>query len=168
MHFKITDNNDDNYEMIKKLTYLGCCAKETLRKYTPLPVLNRICTRDYHHYDTSVFIKKNTPVLIPIFALHRDKEIFENPLKFNPDRFLNNSRGSEVDGLYYMPFGEGQRICIGHRMGKQNVILQLATLLSCFNFHLINEENSEELEFNPKQLFLQPIGNINLRVSLRK
>lgn len=101
--------------MVKSMKYLQACMYETLRKYSPLPVLNRMCISDYKVSDSNFIIKKGTQVLIPIFGLHRDPEIFSDPLKFVPERFLKNQSGSDVDGLYYLPFGEGQRICIGHR-----------------------------------------------------
>lgn len=157
--------------MISKLQYLKCVMNEILRKYTPLPVLSRQCNEDFKIEEGSDFvIKKGTPVLIPIYALHRDENIFKDPLEFNPDRFMNNPSGGYeyVDGLYYLPFGEGRRICIGNRMGKLNVRYQLATLLSKFSFELQDETSqAKELKFNPKSLFLQPLGNFNLKVTLR-
>lgn len=142
--------------------------KETLRKYPPLPLLNRKCTADFKLSGTNFIVPKDTAVIIPIFGLHRDPEIYENPLEFLPERFINNPNGSKsTEGSFYLPFGEGQRICIGHRMGKQNTCFQLALLLSKYNFEL-NTTSHEEIKFNPNQLFLQPIGNIHLKTSLRK
>lgn len=154
------------YEIVKSMKYLQACMYETLRKYAPLPVLNRKCESDYKVSDSDFVIRKGTQVLIPIFGLQRDPEIYKDPLEFLPERFVNNPSGSDVEGLYYLPFGEGARVCIGHRMGKQNTTFQLALLLSKYNFELTTP-NQKEIEFNPNQLFLQPIGNINLKVSLR-
>jgi cytochrome P450 family 6 len=165
--FKPTDDGENMYEVLKSLKYIECCMNETLRKYTPLPVLNRECSKDYKVADSDYTIRRGTPVIIPIFGLHRDPDIYENPLEFKPERFEISPNGSDVDGMFYLPFGEGQRICIGHRMGKQNVKFQLALLLSKFNFELAKFSSSEEIKFNPNQLFLQPIGDINLKLSLR-
>lgn len=155
------------YAIIQSMKYLQCCMFETLRKYPPLTLLNRKCVKDYKIADSSFIIKKGTPVIIPNFGLHRDSEIYKEPLEFRPERFLDNPNGSDVDGLYFLPFGGGQRICIGHRMGKQNTTFQLALLLSKFHFELTDPAAKKEITFNPNQLFLQPIGNINLKVSLR-
>lgn len=164
--FKITDDGAEMYEIIKSMKYLQSCMYETLRKYSPLPLLNRKCIKDYKVADSDFTIKKGTQLIIPIFGLQRDGDIYKDPLKFEPERFLNNPNGSDVDGSYFLPFGEGQRICIGHRMGKQNTTFQLALLLSQFNFEL-TKPSKDEITFNPTQLFLQPIGNIHLKVSLR-
>jgi cytochrome P450 family 6 len=175
------------YEIVKGMKYLECCMHETLRKYPPLPILQRECSEDYKIPDSDFIIRKGTPVIIPIFGLQRDPDIYENPLEFRPERFLNNASGSDMDGSYYLPFGEGNqinssaynflfnssihftgiRICIGHRMGKQNTCFQLALLLSKYNFELASDD-AQEITFNPNQLFLQPIGNVHLKTSLRK
>jgi cytochrome P450 family 6 len=164
--FRLTEDGGELYSTIKSLKYLEACMFETLRKYTPLPLLNRECSKDYKVPDSDFVIRKGTPVVIPIFGLQRDPEIYENPLEFKPERFLNNPSGSNVDGSYYLPFGEGHRVCIGHRMGKQNTCFQLALLLSKFNFELKGND-CEEIRFNPNQLFLQPVGNIHLKASIR-
>ena len=106
--------------------------------------------------DSEFTIRRGTPVIIPIFGLHRDPDIYESPLEFKPERFENKPNGSDADGkpMADLPFGEGQRTCIGHRMGKQNVKFQLALLLSSSNFELANANSSKEIKFNPKQLFL--------------
>lgn len=51
---------------------------------------------------------------ISTFGLHRDPEFYPNPTEFRPERFLDFPNGSDVNrGLYYLPFGDGPRICIG-------------------------------------------------------
>lgn len=165
-HFKITDDSSKLYEIIKDMKYLECCMNEALRKYSPLPLLSRECASDYHISESDLVIRKGTPCIIPIFGLQRDADIFKDPLTYRPERFLNNPKGSEVAGSYFLPFGEGSRVCIGHKMGKQNTKFQLALLLSKFNFKLAIPRE-REINFNPNQLFLQPLDNIHLRVSPR-
>lgn len=117
-NFKVSDDPNDIYESVANLKYLDRCVLETLRKYPPLPVLSRICGEDYQIENSSMVIKKGTAVIIPIFALQRDENIYEDPLKFDPDRFLKNSNGSDYEGSYYLPAGEGIRGCLGQRMGR--------------------------------------------------
>lgn len=95
-----------NYEMIAQLKYLECCIDETLRKYPPAPFLIRECTETYQVSDLGLSIPKGTPIIISSFGLHRDPDIFKDPLTWTPERFLRNSTGSEKsDGLFYLPFG---------------------------------------------------------------
>lgn len=67
---------------------------------------------DYKFPDTNLIIKKGTKIYIPFYALHMDEKYFPDPQKYNPERFLDKTINS--DGVYYMPFGAGPRICLGN------------------------------------------------------
>lgn len=113
---EIDRHGDITYDSINAMKYLDCCVDETLRKYPPVPVLNRECSKDYKIPNTNLTIPKGTPLLIPALGLQRDPEIYQNPLEFKPERFSSKSTGSDADGLYYMPFGDGPRVCIGEKL----------------------------------------------------
>lgn len=82
---------------------------ETLRIYPTLPVLNRTCVKDYPIPGTDKVIEKGAEIFIPSFALHRDPKYWDEPLKFNPDRFNEeNSAGKNIVNRPYFPFGEGE------------------------------------------------------------
>ena len=112
---EIDRHGDITYDSINAMKYLDCCVDETLRKYPPVPMLNRECSKDYKIPNTNLTIPKGTPILIPVLGLHRDPQIYQNPLEFKPERFATNSTGSDAEGLYYMPFGDGPRVCIGKK-----------------------------------------------------
>lgn len=69
------------------MTYLHKVVNETMRKYPPLPFLNRICTEDFNVPNTDFKILKGTDIAIPILGLHHDPDIYPNPLKYDPERF---------------------------------------------------------------------------------
>jgi len=58
------------------------------------------------------FCPKNSNILISLIRMYRNKEYWENPLKFDPDRFLPE-RMKSYPLNYYIPFGDGPRNCIG-------------------------------------------------------
>ena len=80
---------------------------ETLRKYAPIPLASRICTRPYNIPNTSIVLKLKQRVTIPVHSYHHDPKYFPNPEQFNPERF------KDYEKLAYLPFGDGPRICIG-------------------------------------------------------
>jgi cytochrome P450 family 6 len=108
------DRNVDGeltYESLSELKYLECCIDETLRKHSINSALTRLCTKDYKINGTNLIIEAGRQIMIPVAGLHHDPNIYENPMEFKPERFLNSSTGTDVDikGLYYLPFGDGPR-----------------------------------------------------------
>lgn len=53
-------------------------------------------------------IEKGTCVVVPVMAIHRDPEHFENPEEFNPDRFLDSKQAQR-----FLAFGTGIKQCPG-------------------------------------------------------
>jgi cytochrome P450 family 6 len=87
---------------------------ETLRKYPPLAILNRVCTKRYEISGTNIILEKGMQVVIPTLGLHYDPQFFPDPEKFDPERFSEEAK-SKRHRYVYLPFGEGPRICIGKR-----------------------------------------------------
>ncbi|MGI3168977.1 cytochrome P450 [Pseudooceanicola sp. C21-150M6] len=101
---------------------------EALRLYPPAGLISRtaqsadtLCGRDIRPGDT---------VMIPIYALHRNHLLWQDPDTFRPERFT----GASIDRYAYLPFGDGPRICIGAGFAIQEAVIILATLLSRFRF----------------------------------
>lgn len=77
------NNGTLSYEVILNMEYLGMVISEVLRKYPPLPFLDRECTIPVDsdgykitQYSTFV-IPKGMPVIIPIFSIHRDPKVIK-------------------------------------------------------------------------------------------
>jgi cytochrome P450 len=70
-----------------------------------------------------VIIEKDTPVSIPLMAIQRDSEIYENPMQFKPERFLNSPTGNSniSAGIVYAPFGDGPRCVLPSVFRNSNV-----------------------------------------------
>lgn len=85
---------------------------ETLRKYPPLPFLNRKCSRDYKVPNSNYTIKKGDKLRFSVMGIHRDDRYYPDPEKFDPERFSENEKAKRPP-MTFIPFGEGPRICIG-------------------------------------------------------
>lgn len=118
---------------IPNLHYLQAIIKETLRLYPASPLggfreFTEDCTvGDYH-------VPKGTRLILNLWKLQRDPNVWENPLEFKPERFLN--KDVDVKGAHFelIPFGAGRRICPGMGFGLQMLHLVLANLLHAFDF----------------------------------
>jgi len=97
------------------LRYLDMVVSETLRKYPPLPFLDRVATSTYKVPNSNVVVEKNTPVYISMLGVHYDPEYFPDPDKFDPERF-NEENKRNIPSCVYFPFGEGPRACIGKKI----------------------------------------------------
>lgn len=92
------------------MKYLECCVDEALRKYPIVSTLTRECNKDHKFSGTDYVVEKGTQIFIPVLGFHRDPEIYENPMEFRPERFLDSSTGhGKSSGAFYLPFGDGPR-----------------------------------------------------------
>ena len=167
---KAANSKEVTYDMLGEMKYLECCIDEALRKYPIVPMLNRECTKDHTFTGTKYTIEKGTSLFIPVQGIQRDPDIYENPMEFRPERFLDSPTGNgNSKGLFYLPFGDGPRNCIGARMGKLQTKLALAVILSKFSFELVDKSlMHNEFEVDPTQLITTPKEPIMLKVEARQ
>jgi cytochrome P450 len=85
---------------------------EALRKYPPVPILNRECTKTYKIPGSDVTLEKGMLTVIPVLGLHYDPKYYPDPDRFDPERFSEEEKAKRHH-FVYLPFGEGPRICIG-------------------------------------------------------
>lgn len=109
-----------------------------MRKYPPVPVLNRMCTKGIILPTTDIHLSKGTLITVPVFGLHRDPLIYPDPEKFDPERFNSNEIAARHP-YAYLPFGEGPRSCIGETKPPLiftfTIFLQIFTIDFQIDFH---------------------------------
>ncbi|XP_055325951.1 probable cytochrome P450 6d5 [Sitodiplosis mosellana] len=156
------------YDAISEMKYLNNCVDEILRKHSGGLLLTRTSLRDYQIPGTTQIIEKGTEVIIPIYSLHRDEKYYEEPLKFNPDRFNeeNSVEKNQINRPYY-PFGGGPRNCIAMGLGKLQTKVGLVMMLQKHKFVLEDKLKNRELVLDPKSFFLSPVGGIKLHIFKR-
>jgi cytochrome P450 family 6 len=90
---------------------------ETLRKYPPLPFLDRTCLSDYKLPSPSgngtITLPAGTGVFVTLLGIQHDPQYFPKPEIFDPERFTEENIRSRPK-YTYIPFGEGLRKCIGN------------------------------------------------------
>lgn len=144
------------------LHYLNGCLSESLRLYPPFPIVRR-CIQDTTipcsdpAIKSPLLIKQGTIAMIHNFALHRIPDYFQDPLQFQPERWIGNdvetlsdSDSSHVDhtkrqqswkpkSWSYLPFGGGSRTCVGQNFALLQSKLVLIEFLRAFQFEALNE-----------------------------
>lgn len=83
-------------------------STESLRKYPPITMLTRGATADYWVKEggKSLLIPKGCTVVIPVYAIQNDPDIYKDPERFDPDRFLPEEENKRHP-YSFLPFGEG-------------------------------------------------------------
>ncbi|KAF6147240.1 hypothetical protein GIB67_039370 [Kingdonia uniflora] len=116
--------------------------KETLRLHPPGPLL--LPRRPSESCTVAGFaIPTETQIFVNVWAMHRDPEVWENPLEFQPERFLKESTKWDYSGNdhRYMPFGSGRRICPGISLMERMVPYAIATFVHMFKWRLPEGSN---------------------------
>lgn len=99
---------------------------EALRLCPPAAGTVRSLTRDL--VVDGYRVEAKTFAVVSFYALHRDPALWEDPLRFDPDRFLPE-RSKGRSRWQYLPFGGGPRSCIGDHFAMLEATLALATII---------------------------------------
>ncbi|CAO2830978.1 unnamed protein product [Amaranthus hypochondriacus] len=126
---------------LPKLRYLQDVILETLRLFPAVPLLlphlsSQECEISGYH------IPQDTMLLVNVWAIHRDPTLWDEPEVFKPERFQT----SEVDQCKMLPFGAGRRSCPGATLGNRMVALALGSLIQCFDWKRVGDEEIDMTE----------------------
>lgn len=126
------------------LTYFNATIQESLRLYGAAPGgLPRIVPKGGRELG-GYFIPEGLTVTTQAYTTHRDPSIFEDPLNFKPERWLNPSPVMEAA---FMPFGGGSRICIGLHLAYLEIMLSCAKFFLTFpKAHVSSRTTDKDME----------------------
>ncbi|XP_065859476.1 cytochrome P450 76T24-like [Euphorbia lathyris] len=130
---------------IHRLPYLQATVKEILRLHAPGPFL--VPHKAESNVEIGGFtIPKNAQILVNVWAMGRDGSIWENPDRFEPERFLASKIDVKGRDFELIPFGAGRRICPGLPLAHRMLHLILASLVQSFDWKLANGIQPNELD----------------------
>lgn len=134
------DNYDDDVTTnhVRQLKYLERVIKECLRHLSPSVLFARQLTEDIVTRDGHV-IPAGADVFQLVSVLHFDAELFENPKKFDPDRFLPEI-AAKRPAFGFIPFSAGNRNCLGQRFAMNEMRVVMANILRRFRVELVDAE----------------------------
>lgn len=115
------------------MNYMEAVIDETLRMYPPAQRLERVVTNDIEYGHLK--LKKDQVVIVPVYALHHDPDLYPEPERFKPERFLKDTAECKTrDPMAFLPFGAGPRGCLGMRFALIETKILLASIMSKFRF----------------------------------
>jgi cytochrome P450 len=126
------------YDDLEKLSYTRMVIDEAMRLYPPAPMLtgrvaletDEICGRP---------IAKGTQIAILPWVVHRHRTLWDDPDRFDPERF-SRQHSAARPRFAYLPFGGGPRICIGAQLALTEVSLLVATMAQRYRLKLVPQD----------------------------
>ncbi len=136
--------------------YLDAVLSESLRLYPPAWILGRDALRELDVLGWR--IRKGATVLMSQLVMHRSPELFEQPDRFDPARWIDAPAPAP---FAYFPFGGGSRKCIGDQFAWTEARIELANLATRFRFELAGQA-----EIQPDPIItLRPRGPVRMRAA---
>jgi cytochrome P450 len=144
-------------EELSKLELAECCLKESLRKYSVVPMVARLITKDLI-VDDQYFLPKGSAVMIDIVGVHLDPTLWPEPLRYDPYRFYR----PDAPPLPYtfIPFIAGPRNCLGQNLALLESKMVISYLLQKYRFQLrqpVADTADWSGDHNPRHRFMIPL-----------
>ncbi len=137
----ILNGKKPTFEQLRQLTYHRQVIEEGMRLYPPVWGVSRMAIVDGEF--NGISYKKGESVSCSIATIHKDPRWWENPEKFDPERFtLEKSRKRHK--AHYLPFAIGPRMCIGNHFAMMEMQLLLAMMVQRYKIQLVDKRKIEE------------------------
>lgn len=146
-------------EAVGGLGYTRQVVQEAMRLYPPAPALLR--TPVGPGEIGGIKVDERTGIFIPIYAIHRHRTLWDEPDRFDPDRFEPQVAKAR-HRFAYLPFGGGQRVCIGMGFSMLEAVAILARVLPRVRFEFASADPVPKA-----QITLRPKNGIEMIVRRR-
>ena len=119
---------------LPQLRYTRMVIEESMRLYPPAWAISRnaIGEDEIGGYP----VRPRTNIIICSFVTHRHPSFWEEPERFDPERF-SSERSQRRPDFAYLPFGGGPRICIGNAFATTEAQLVVATIAQRYRLRLV-------------------------------
>ena len=142
---------------VEGLSFCRQVVQEAMRLFPPAPGIARISKNAMEI--GGIHIPARTRIHIPVFALHRNVGLWDNPNAFDPDRFAAD-RVKTRPRYAFLPFGGGPRICIGAGFAMIEAAIILATVVRAFCFQPVAGHRPKPVA----RVTLRPTGGMPLLI----
>jgi cytochrome P450 len=139
-YLSLKQETEDLMTIISSSKVCQQVIEEAMRLYPPAYFIDRLNIEQ----DTfqGMTFQPESNLLLSVIEMHRHPELWENPDRFQPERFDNGSRQFSSQ---YFPFGAGPRKCIGNNFAMFEMIIALQEIVSKYTIN----PKFDEIEITP-------------------
>jgi len=141
---------------VARLPYLTAVCQETLRLYPVVPITTPRITTSPVQIRGQQF-DANTNLTPCIYLTHHREDLYPNSKQFKPERFIERQYSSSE----FLPFGGGNRRCIGYALAMLEIKLVLAKVLSQYQLALADDKPVKPAR---RGVTLSPVGGVKMIV----
>jgi cytochrome P450 len=127
---------------VPKLRYLNWTLQETMRLHPPAWILARQALEEDAIDGLRIRPSRLLFVMMSPLLIHRNPRLWRGPERFDPERFSPENTAGRPK-LAYLPFGAGQRLCIGHTFAMMEASLAAAIIARSFRLTLVADQRVE-------------------------
>lgn len=98
----VLGEEEPGYDNTGKLQYMEMCIHETMRMYPASPRTDRTCVRETEV--KGLKIPEGMQIAVPIYILHHNEKLWQDPEKFDPERFQQKIKQNEALSVYAVWF----------------------------------------------------------------
>jgi beta-ring hydroxylase len=154
-------------EELSNLELAECCLMESLRKYSVVPMVARLLTKDVtvsddddnDHNNKTYTLPKGSAVMIDIVGVHHDPKLWPRPLTYDPDRFY--CQPTPPAPYTFIPFIAGPRNCLGQNLALLESKMVISSLLHQYTFRLPDDQvvadTADWSHNDPRHRFIVPL-----------
>ncbi|KAF7493730.1 Ecdysone 20-monooxygenase [Sarcoptes scabiei] len=168
-HLDEFESNLFSMEFINQMSYLKACVQECFRLNCPVPGIMRTTSKSI--VLSGYEIPENTTVFSHFMATCRLEKYFQQPNRFRPERWIDPDEKATIHPFSLLPFGYGNRLCLGKRFTESEIYLTTVKLLKRFHLKLCEEfetTGGSEKELELKHCFIViPANPISIYLSPR-
>ncbi len=136
---RVLQGKSPTYQQLNELEYTQQVLEEAMRLFPPAWSIGRTAKEEVTLSD-GYTIGKDTIVFLDIFMLHRHPAYWENPKDFIPERFTAENKAKRPKTAY-IPFGAGQRMCVGLNFAMMEMKIILAIFLQRYTLHILADSS---------------------------
>ncbi|UZO20220.1 uncharacterized protein OCT59_012646 [Rhizophagus irregularis] len=160
LFFKKLGDHRLDLDCLSQLVYTEAIIKEIFRIYTPAPYTARNSTAE--DVVAGLVWPEGTQYIINIHGVNNNEVYWDEPEKFNPERWFNNQKSEKL--MPHVVFGGGRRVCPGRKLSYIELKCMIALIYHKLDIELVVKDTPLKTKF----VLIRAFPELNVRIKPRQ